>query len=86
MKMGEVVALLKIMPKDVSSYDSMKEKVLAAVGKVEKTDEEYVAFGLKAFKVTVVMPDAEGGTDALEQKLTEINEVGSVEVEGIGRL
>lgn len=84
--MGQVIVLFKIMPKNINTFEAMKEKVVEALGKVEKTEEEYVAFGLKAFKITIVVPDAEGGTDALEEKLTAIDEVGSVELEGIGRI
>lgn len=84
--MGQVIAVFKIMPSDIESYDKMKESVLDAVGKAEKVEEEYIAFGLKALKVTVVLPDAEGGTDVLEQKLAAIEGVGSVELDGIGRI
>ncbi|MCD4740519.1 elongation factor 1-beta [archaeon] len=84
--MGEVIAVFKIMPKDSDSFEVMKEQVLAAVGKIEKIEEEYVAFGLKSLKITVLMEDSEGGTDALEQKITSIDKVGSMELEGIGRI
>ena len=83
--MGEVVVMFKIMPAEVDKYDTMKQKVIDLV-KPEKIDEEYVAFGLKALKITLVLQDAKGGTDELEKKLTTIPEVGSVELEGIGRL
>lgn len=83
--MGKVVVMFKIMPSEVDKYDTMKQKVLEIV-KPEKIDEEYIAFGLKALKITLVLQDAKGGTDELEQKLTSIPEVGSVELEGIGRL
>jgi elongation factor 1-beta len=84
--MGEVIVVLKLMPSDVESYDSMKQKVLKKLGKVEKVEEDYIAFGLKALKVTIVIPDSEGGTDKVEQQLSEIKEVGNVEVDGIGRI
>ncbi|MCD6414947.1 MAG: elongation factor 1-beta [Candidatus Diapherotrites archaeon] len=83
--MGEVIVMFKVMPSEVDQYDTMKQKVLDIV-KAEKVEEDYVAFGLKALKITVVMPDSKGGTDELEQKLTAIPEVGSVQLEGVGRI
>ena len=84
--MGQVIVVFKIMPKDSDSFEVMKEQVLATIGKTEKIEEEYVAFGLKALKVTVLMEDSEGGTDALESKITANEKVGSVELDGIGRI
>jgi len=84
--MGEVVAVFRIMPADGADFDTMKAAVLAAAGKVDNQREEELAFGIKAFKITVVMPDDEGGTDKLEQKLAKVPGVGDVQVTDVGRL
>ncbi len=83
--MGEVVAVMRIMPEDPEKFEIMKEKVASAV-KAEKIEEEPIAFGLKALKVTVVVKDEEGGTEAVEKKLAEIPEVSDVKVIDLGRL
>ncbi len=83
--MGEVVAVIKVMPEDPEKFEVMKAKVEEAV-KAEKIEEEPIAFGLKALKVTVVVKDEEGGTEAIEEKLRSIPEVADVQVVDLGRL
>lgn len=84
--MGEVITLFKILPKDSGSFEAMKEKVLQQFEDVQKVEQEDIAFGLKALKITLVIPDSSGGTDKIEEKINAIPEVGSVELEGIGRI
>ena len=50
-----------------------------------KTEEEPVAFGLKAMKITFVMDEEKGSTDALEEQIKEVNGVQSVEVTDVRR-
>ena len=51
---------------------------------IEDTEEIDIGFGLKALRVMVVRPDAEGqGTDDLENAITEMEGVASVEVENV---
>ena len=83
--MGQVIGLIKVMPADGADYAKMKEKVMAAV-KVEKADDQPIAFGLVALKITVVVEDGAGGFEPIEKKLNEIEEVGDVIVEDVGRL
>ncbi len=83
--MGEVVAVIKLMPEEPDKFEIMKEKVTNAI-KAEKVEEEPIAFGLKALKVTVVVKDEEGGTEAVEKKLRDIPEVSDVQVVDLGRL
>ncbi len=83
--MGEVVAVIRVMPEDPDKFEAMKAKVEESV-KAEKIEEEPIAFGLKALKVTVVVKDEEGGTEAIEEKLKGIPEVSDVQVIDLGRL
>ncbi|MCD6523239.1 MAG: elongation factor 1-beta [Candidatus Diapherotrites archaeon] len=84
--MGDVVVVVKVLPKDVGLFDKMKEDVLKSITyKVTHTEEEPIAFGLKAFNVTLVMPDAEGGTDKIEKELKGIESVGDVQIVGVAR-
>ena len=84
--MGEVVAVLKLMPADGADFEKLKAAALAAAGKVDNVEEEPIAFGIKALKLTVVIPDGAGGTEELEQKLAALPEVGDVQVVDLARL
>jgi len=83
--MGEVVAVIKVMPESPDAFDGVKAEVEKSV-KAEKIEEEPIAFGLKALKVTVVVKDDEGGTEAIEEKLKQIQGVSDVQVVDLGRL
>ena len=84
--MGEVVAVLKLMPADEVDFEKMKAAALAVAGKVENVAEEPIAFGIKALKLTVVIPDDAGGTESLETALAAVPEVGDVQVVDLARL
>ncbi len=83
--MGEVVAVIKVMPESPDVFDKMKSEIEKQV-KAEKFEEEPIAFGLKALKITVVVKDEEGGTEAIENKLRAIPGVSDVQVVDLGRL
>ncbi|WGI16790.1 elongation factor 1-beta [Methanonatronarchaeum sp. AMET-Sl] len=87
--MGDVAAKIKVMPKspeiDLNELEESIKKVIT-MGEVKKVERENVAFGLKALMVTVVVPDEEGGTEVIEEKLSEIGDIESVRVEGVNRL
>ena len=84
--MGDVVAVLKLMPAEGTDFEKLKEAATAAAGKVDNVAEEPIAFGIKALKLTVVIPDSEGGTEKLEGKLKALPEVGDVQVVDLARL
>jgi len=48
--------------------------------------EEEVAFGLKAVKVSTITTDEEGGTDAVEEKLSGLENVQSIELEHFDKM
>lgn len=83
--MGEVAVVIKVMPESPDAFDGMKSAVENAI-KAEKIEEEPIAFGLKALKVTVVVTDGEGGTEAIEEKLKTLPGVSDVQVVALGRL
>jgi elongation factor 1-beta len=87
---GKVIALLKVMPTGVDvDVGAIKEKIKkqdfgkATINSVEIQD---IAFGLKALNVSVITDDAEGGTDSVQERLSKIADVASVEVTDIGLL
>ncbi len=52
---------------------------------VGKTEEEPIAFGLKALKLYFVMDEAKGSTQHLDEKIAKIAGVNSVEVIDVRR-
>jgi len=86
--MGKVGMTLRIMPEDATmDMEALKEKVTKVVPgdiKVGRMEIVPVAFGLQALKVALVMEDA--SPDELEQVLSSIEGVQSVEIEQLGRL
>nr|QNO44231.1 elongation factor 1-beta [Methanosarcinales archaeon ANME-2c ERB4]QNO46527.1 elongation factor 1-beta [Methanosarcinales archaeon ANME-2c ERB4] len=88
--MGEVVAVIKIMPNGVDvDLEKLKENLAAAVPAgidLNGIAEEPIAFGLVALMATVVVGDVEGGTDSVENAFAEVPDVESVQVAEIGRL
>ncbi|RLF59729.1 MAG: elongation factor 1-beta [Thermoplasmata archaeon] len=90
--MGEVIALIRIMPGNVLSDEEMQEienqvkqvvKEPVRLGKIEVKD---IAFGLRGLDVTVVVPDSEGGIDPIVETLSKIKNAESVEVVDVGRI
>lgn len=84
--MGEISCVYKVMPADdETDLDEIKEQLREKID-VEDIGEEEVAFGLKAVKVSTITTDEEGGTDAVEEKLEELDNVQSIELEHFDKL
>ena len=90
--MGEVIALIRIMPGEVISDDKLNKiiddikNVIEDPVRLGKIDIKDVAFGLKGLDVNVTVPDSEGGLDPVVETLSKIKNVDSVEVVDIGRI
>lgn len=84
--MGKISCVYKIMPEDAETdLEDIKEQLKELID-VQDLGEEEVAFGLKAIKVSTVTTDEEGGTDAVEEKLEQLENVQSVELEHFNKL
>lgn len=87
--MADVVVTLKIMPEspdtDIEKIAEEATKIISEYGEVGKKLIEPVAFGLNSLKLIFVMDEKKGGTDILEQKISEIPEVVNVEVTDVRR-
>jgi len=89
--MANVIISLKIMPvspeTDLDQVETVaKEKIVAFAGEGDlKSEQEPVAFGLKAIKIIFVSDEAKGATDDLEKEISEIEGVNSVEVTDVRR-
>jgi elongation factor 1-beta len=88
--MGDVVATIKLMPEspevDLVKIKTDIESSMPSGAELHKIDEEPIAFGLVALNVMVVVGDAEGGTEPVEENLAQIDGVSSVEVVDVRRL
>ena len=89
--MANVVITMKIMPEspeeDLAKItESAKEKIAEFAGEGEtRTEEEPIAFGLKALKILFVSDESKGSTEELEKQIEEIKGVQSVEVIDVRR-
>jgi elongation factor 1-beta len=88
--MGEVVATIKLMPESPEmDLAKVKAEIINSIPKnteLHSIEEEPIAFGLVAINVMVVVDDGEGGTEQVEENLSKIDEVASVEVVDVRRL
>ncbi len=90
--MGEVIALIRLMPDGVLSDDEI-QKILDEIKvvvkepvKLGKVEVKNIAFGLRGVDVTVSVPDSEGGLDPIVEVLSSIEKVDNVEVVDVGRI
>ena len=79
--MGSVAVTFRILPADAEAdIEALETKVRRALGPALRDLQiQPVAFGLKAIVAMTVIRDSEGGSDQLEQALTALPGVGSVE-------
>lgn len=89
--MAQAIITLKIMPETPDSdLAKIEEEAVREIkdfaGDTEiKKEIEPVAFGIKAIKITFVMEESKGGTEALESNIKNINGVISAEVVDVRR-
>lgn len=88
--MAKVIVTLKIMPEspetDLAALQEKAEKEITGFdGTVGKVEIEPIAFGLKALKILFIMEESKGATDPLEEQISAIDGVRSVEVTDVRR-
>ncbi|HLD07150.1 MAG TPA: elongation factor 1-beta [Candidatus Nanoarchaeia archaeon] len=88
--MAQVVVSLKIMPVSPEvEWASIKKKAMHLIGEfggaVGKEKLENIAFGLQALVLVFVMDEKLGSTESLENKISMISGVQSVEVTDVRR-
>ncbi len=85
--MGDVMIVYKVMPEGTETdLDRIKDeikKIAEEYGTFKGSNEEKVAFGLKAVVAKIVIPDEGGIVDELEEKLNGIENIQSVKAEDI---
>ena len=82
--MGEVAMIYRIMPESPEAMDGIKkeleERVRSVGAELNRMDEKPIAFGLKALEIAVIMDDKSGKSGELEEKLSTIPGVQSLEL------
>jgi elongation factor 1-beta len=76
--MGEVIVLYRILPESPEVYEEMKKAIEGL--SPDKVEEEDIAFGLKALRITKVIPEADNAEETFEEKLRGIKGVKDVEM------
>ena len=88
--MARVIVTLKIMPQSPEvNLDLIKEqaveKIIKYGGEVGKTEIQPIAFGLNALMIYFIQDESLGGTTKLEEQISSIPGVNSVEVTDVRR-
>ena len=89
--MARVVVSLRIMPQspdvDLSELETKAKKEIVDFCNSQefRTEIQPIAFGLKALMILFVMEESIGTTEKLEQKISQIEGVESVEVTDVRR-
>ncbi len=90
MFLGNVLAIMKIMPEDVAiPLPELKQRIKQSLqGKAEiEGFEEVPIFGpLSALRMRFIVGDEAGGTDLVEKIVQEIPGVGEVVIEAVSLL
>jgi elongation factor 1-beta len=85
--MGDVAVVLKILPSDsdvnVKLMMSAVKEALKGICEINKIEEQEVAFGLKAIRLEVIVPDEEGKIGAVESRLQSVDGVGQVDTDEV---
>jgi elongation factor 1-beta len=89
--MARVAVVLKVYPEDINiDLEELRREIerrLPQDYSLKAWDEEPIAFGLKALRLLITMPEEiEGGTEPLEQIISQVPGVSQVEVEMIQRI
>ncbi len=88
--MADVLVVVKVYPEDdtvdLNLLKNEIEKKMPANYRIVKSETEPIAFGLNSLILYVQMPDAEGGTDKLEELINETQGVSNSEIINITRL
>jgi len=88
--LGEVAITYRILPESTDiDLRELEEKVKDAskdIAKIQGMQQKPIAFGLTALLIRVVIEDKEGGPDEIENALSGISGVQSVEALDMTRL
>ncbi len=88
--MAKVLVALRVNPANENvDLDKLVERIKEKLPKdfeIVKHEKTYIAFGLYALRLYVIMPENyEGGTEKLEEYLKSIDGVASIDIEYVTR-
>ena len=84
-EMSQVIVTFRVMPTGTDvDLDKLENDIRSFVDS-KRINREPIAFGLVALNVTVLVEDAGGQLEAVENKLGKIKGVGNIEVTEITR-
>jgi len=79
--MGDVALIIKVMPKSPEvNRDAIVVAIKEKFPRVQDIREEPIGFGLVALKIALVIPDADGQTETIEETLSAIEGVERAEI------
>lgn len=82
--MGDVFVVYNINVEDMDKFEQVKAQIIKKFHPKE-TKEIEVGFGIKKLRVLITLSD-EAGSQDLEQELSEIEGISSIDIESTGRL
>lgn len=89
--MAQAIVTMKIMPEspDINLEEletKAKHEIVQFAGEGDmKTEQQPIAFGLKALQIIFVMDESQGSTEELEKSVENIDGVNSVEITDVRR-
>ncbi len=88
--MARVYVTIKIMPEDTEQdldkiEEKAKELIIESGGSIMESKFEPVAFGVKSVNITFSVDEAKGATDPLEEAISRVKGVMSVNVTDVRR-
>lgn len=79
--MGDVALIIKVMPESPEvDRDAIVVAIKEKFPRVQDIREEPIGFGLVALKIALVIPDADGQTETIEETLSAIEGVERAEI------
>ncbi len=91
--MAKVIVKMRVMPEstevDLEELEKkVREKIISFAGMenaVNNVEKNPVAFGLKSLDITFAVDESKGDTEPLEDDISNLEEVASVEITSVSR-
>lgn len=88
--MGEVGIIYRILPKDleidVNDLSKRIEENIKGICNIKGVQIKPIAFGLQAILMFISIKDEEKASEAVEQKIREVDGVGEIDIEEMSLL
>lgn len=83
--MSQVLVTFKVMPKEAGIDLNKLENEIKSLVKPDRITRAPIAFGIVALNVSILIEDAEGQLESVENKIKSLDSVGEIEVVEITR-